>query len=54
MFILDNLYNALPRPRFSDEETGSAAGCVYNFVWQRGAARNLFTGLRTAELAGRL
>lgn len=35
MFITDNLYRALPRPPFSDEETDQIAGRVYDFVLQR-------------------
>jgi type I restriction enzyme R subunit len=35
VFILDNLWNALPRPPFSDEETEEAANRVYEYVWQR-------------------
>jgi type I restriction enzyme R subunit len=37
VFILDRLFEALPRSPFSEEETESAAERVYEFVWQRGA-----------------
>jgi type I restriction enzyme R subunit len=35
VFILDNLYGALPRPPFTDEETEDIAARVYDYVWQR-------------------
>lgn len=35
VFILDQLYNVLPRPPFTDEETEVAAERVYEFVWER-------------------
>jgi type I restriction enzyme R subunit len=38
VFILDNLYEALPRPPFTDDETEEAAGRVYDYVWQRSAS----------------
>ena len=43
MFILDSLYASLPRPPFSEEETDSLAGRIYDFVWQRTTAGALFT-----------
>ncbi len=42
MFILDNLWEALPRPPFSDEETEEVANRVYEYVWQRSASRHDF------------
>ena len=45
MFILDNLYASLPRPPFSEADTESLAGCVYDFVWQRSAAGVIFTAV---------
>jgi type I restriction enzyme R subunit len=38
MFILDNLWDALPRPLFSDAETEEVANRVYEYVWQRSAS----------------
>jgi type I restriction enzyme R subunit len=38
VFILDNLWRALPRPPFTDEETGAVADRVYDFVWQQSAS----------------
>jgi type I restriction enzyme R subunit len=35
VFILDNLWEALPRPPFTDEETELVASRVYDYVWQR-------------------
>ena len=45
MFILDNLYTSLPRPPFSEEDTESVAGRVYDFVWQRSAAGAMFAAV---------
>ena len=38
VFILDNLWQSLPRPPFSDEETEAVASRVYDYVWQRSAS----------------
>jgi type I restriction enzyme R subunit len=38
VFILDNLWQSLPRPPFTDEDTEDLAGRVYNYVWQRSAS----------------
>ncbi len=38
VFILDNLWQALPRPPFTDAETEEVASRVYEYVWQRGAS----------------
>lgn len=38
VFILDNLWRALPRPPFTDDETESVANHVYDFVWQQSAS----------------
>jgi len=38
VFILDNLWRALPRPPFTDEETEAVANRVYDFVWQQSAS----------------
>ena len=38
MFILDNLWQALPRPPFTEEETEAAAKRVYDFVWQQSSS----------------
>jgi type I restriction enzyme R subunit len=38
MFILDNLYETLPRPPFTEAETEEVAGRVYDYVWQRSAS----------------
>jgi type I restriction enzyme R subunit len=37
MFILDNLWQSLPRPPFTEDETENLAGRVYDYVWQLGA-----------------
>ena len=36
-FILDNLWQSLPRPPCTDQETEALAGRVYDYVWQRSA-----------------
>ena len=38
VFILDNLWEALPRPSFTDEETEAVAKRVSDFVWQHSAS----------------
>jgi type I restriction enzyme R subunit len=38
MFILDNLWETLPRPPFTDEETEQLAAKAYDYVWQRSAS----------------
>jgi type I restriction enzyme R subunit len=38
VFILDNLWQTLPRPPFTDEETDAIAERVYDYVWQRSAS----------------
>ena len=34
VFILDNLWESLPRPLFTDQETEDLAAKVYDYVWQ--------------------
>ncbi len=38
VFILDRLYESLPRPPFTEEETEKVASRVYDYVWQRSAS----------------
>src|SRR5207247_2190032 len=38
MFILDSLWQSLPRPPFTDDDTEAVAGRVYDYVWQRSAS----------------
>lgn len=38
VFIHDNLLQILPRPPFTEDETGSVAERVYNYVWERSAS----------------
>ena len=35
ILILDNLWQSLPRPPFTELETGALANRVYDYVWQR-------------------
>ena len=37
IFILDRLYETLPRPPFTEAETEGIASRVYDYVWQRSA-----------------
>jgi type I restriction enzyme, R subunit len=43
VFILDNLWQSLPRPPFTDQETEALASRVYDYVLQRSASGD--TGL---------
>jgi type I site-specific restriction-modification system R (restriction) subunit len=38
VFILDNLWQNLPRPPFTEQETETLASRVYDYVWQRSAS----------------
>ena len=38
VFILDRLYESLPRPPFTEAETDHIAARVYDYVWQRSAS----------------
>ena len=38
VFILDRLYESLPRPPFTEAETDHIASRVYDYVWQRSAS----------------
>jgi type I restriction enzyme, R subunit len=38
MFILDTLWQSLPRPPFTDGETEEVSARVYNYVWQQSAS----------------
>ncbi len=38
VFILDRLYESLPRPPFTEAETEDTASRVYEYIWQRSAS----------------
>jgi len=38
VFILDHLWQSLPRPPFSEDETGALAERVYDYVWERSSS----------------
>ena len=38
VFILDSLWQSLPRPPFTEEEKEEVAARVYDYVWQRSAS----------------
>jgi type I restriction enzyme, R subunit len=37
VFVLDNLWQSLPRPPFTEQDTEMLADRVYDYVWQRSA-----------------
>jgi type I restriction enzyme R subunit len=39
VFILDSLWQSLPRPPFSEQDTEALADRVYGYVWQRSTSR---------------
>ena len=41
MFILDNLWQSLPRPPFTEEDTELLTERVYDYIWQRSAGGSL-------------
>ena len=40
VLILDRLWELLPRPPFTEQETEEAAARVYEYVWQRSAGQD--------------
>ena len=46
VFILDNLWQSLPRPPFTDEDAQTLADRVYDYVWQRSASGSFTDGRR--------
>lgn len=46
--MLDRLFEILPRPPCSDEETEEAATKVYDYVWERSVGGSLFGGTEAA------
>lgn len=46
VFILDNLWQSLPRPPFTDEDAQTLAGRVYDYVWQQSASGSFTDGIR--------
>jgi type I restriction enzyme R subunit len=38
VFVLDNLWQSLPRPPFTEHDTEKIADRVYDYVWQRSAS----------------
>jgi len=42
VFILDRLFEALPGPPYTEDETQAAAARIYDYVWQRSATGGLF------------
>ena len=38
VFILDNLWQSLPRPPFTEQDSETLANRVYDYVWQRSAS----------------
>ena len=48
MFILDNLWQSLPRPPFSEQDTEALADQIYDYVWQRSRSGYSFQETRVA------
>ncbi|MCX5852078.1 MAG: DUF3387 domain-containing protein [Deltaproteobacteria bacterium] len=44
VLILNNLWNTLPRPPFTDNETENLADRVYDYVWQQSASGRFMSG----------
>jgi len=42
VFILDRLFEALPNPPYTENETQAAATRIYDYIWQRSATGSLF------------
>lgn len=42
VFILDKLWQSMPRPPLTEEDTEAAAERVYDYVWQRSASGQAF------------
>jgi type I restriction enzyme R subunit len=42
VFILDRLFETLPNPPYSTDETQAAADHIYEYIWQRSANGSLF------------
>jgi len=42
VFVLNNLFSALPNPPFSSDETEQLSRRVYDYIWQRNASGNAF------------
>jgi hypothetical protein len=40
VFILDNLYQSLPQPPFTDEEIEQVSDRVYNHIWGRSCSQS--------------
>ena len=38
VFILDNLWQSLPRPPFTDQDAEALSDRIYDYVWQRSAS----------------
>jgi type I restriction enzyme, R subunit len=44
VFVLDNLWQSLPRPPFTEQDTETLADRVYDYVWQRSASGGFLEG----------
>ena len=42
VFILDRLFEILPNPPYTPDETQAAANRIYGYIWQRSASGSLF------------
>jgi hypothetical protein len=41
VFILDNLWQSLPRPPITEEDTEAISNRVYEYFWQKGVSKPL-------------
>ena len=48
VLVLDTLWEKLPRPPFSEEDTEALAERVYDFVWQQSAGGRFMENMRAA------
>jgi type I restriction enzyme, R subunit len=46
VLVLDTLWEKLPRPPFSEEDTEALAERVYDFVWQQSAGGRFMENMR--------
>ena len=46
VLVLDTLWEKLPRPPFTEEDTEALAERVYDFVWQQSAGGRFMENMR--------
>jgi len=48
VLVLDTLWQSLPKPPFTDQDTEQLADRIYDYVWQRSASGESFEAERQA------